>query len=115
LENRNRIREIRKSLKMTGTAVAEQIGISPQLYYDIERGRRRLNSKVAGQLSDILKVTTDYILQKTDINLYDPDSEIELTSKQVKIVIDGKLVNKEEMDFIVAYIRTTRQVKEERK
>lgn len=73
----HRLKEIRESRtdesgkKLSGIKIAKMLGITPQYYYDIERGDRTLSSDMASQLSDILRATTDYILNKTDVNLYD--------------------------------------------
>jgi len=47
---------------MSGTAVAKQLGISPQHYYDIERGENRLSAENAVLLAEIFEVSLDYLL-----------------------------------------------------
>ena len=66
----SRIREIRESLKMSGTRVAKQLNITPQYYYDIERGKRGLSAEIVSQLVDIFQVSADYLLGKSDHNDY---------------------------------------------
>lgn len=56
--------------KLSGIAVAKMLGITPQYYYDIEKGERNLSSELASKLADIFHTTTDYLLGKTDINIY---------------------------------------------
>jgi len=81
----SRIRRLRKERKLSGIRVAELLEITPQYYYDIEKGERRLTSEIAAKLADIFQTTTDYLLGKTDINLYDyiltPEEEAEEIQK----------------------------------
>lgn len=67
----SRVRRLRKERNLSGIKVAEKLDITPQYYYDIEKGERRLTTEIASKLADILETTTDYLLGKTDINLYD--------------------------------------------
>jgi len=62
-----RIRELRNKQKISGTKVAEKLGVSPQYFYDLEKGKRRLNETLILQLSEIFEVTPDYLLGFTDI------------------------------------------------
>lgn len=62
----NRLREIRRARGLSGTAVAEAIGISPQHYYDLEKGERRLNEDLLKSLADQFAVSVDYLLGRTD-------------------------------------------------
>ncbi|MEJ8546595.1 helix-turn-helix domain-containing protein [Brevibacillus borstelensis] len=58
----NRIREIRKKKGLAGTTVSEFLGITPQYYYEIERGKKRLSAEMAAKLSSLFGVTSDYLL-----------------------------------------------------
>lgn len=62
----NRIRELRESRGLSGTYIAEIIGVSPQYFYDLEKGDRRLNETMIKQLALFFGVTTDYLLGLTD-------------------------------------------------
>jgi len=62
----NRIRELRKSKGLSGTYMAEVISVSPQYFYDLEKGHRRLNETMIKQLALFFNVTTDYLLGLTD-------------------------------------------------
>lgn len=83
-----RIRKLRKEKKLSGTEVAERLGITAQYYYDIERGKRRLKTEIAVGLADILGTTVDYLLGKTDVNLYDwlPSPTEELSEMPMNVV-----------------------------
>lgn len=130
-----RIRRLREEKKMSGTSIAKSLEISPQYYYDIEKGKRNLNAELASKLADILETTTDYLLGKTNVNLYDyvlsPDEltkensssymnekefvdKIDLTDddllKQFKIELDGRLLSDKEMKKIIAFVRMNRDL-----
>lgn len=62
----NRIRELRESRGLSGTYMAEIISVSPQYFYDLEKGRRRLNETMIKQLALFFVVTADYLLGLTD-------------------------------------------------
>lgn len=62
----NRIREVREEKKMSGTKIAKEIGISPQYFYDIEKGERNLSTIHAAKIADVLGVSVDYLIGKDD-------------------------------------------------
>ncbi|WP_199426272.1 helix-turn-helix domain-containing protein [Thermaerobacillus caldiproteolyticus] len=84
---KSRIRSIRRQKDISGTKVAEMLGISAQYYYDIEKGKRNLSAEMAARLAEIFGVTTDYLLGRTDElspnKTADWDSKLpELTEKE---------------------------------
>jgi transcriptional regulator with XRE-family HTH domain len=88
MESKHRIREIREKVrdkngkKLSGIAVAKMLGITPQYYYEIERGEKNLSAEMAARLAEIFGVTTDYLLGRTDESKSDWDSKLpELTEK----------------------------------
>ncbi|WP_337034732.1 helix-turn-helix transcriptional regulator [Paenibacillus illinoisensis] len=117
MENSNRIRARRKELKLAGPAVAAKIGISTQYLYDIEKGKRGLSGEILGNLSEVLKATTDYLLMKSDVNLYgvelegnnktDSHEESELSDipieklNQYTLSYKGHTLSKEEADDVI--------------
>ncbi|MDR4997862.1 helix-turn-helix domain-containing protein [Brevibacillus parabrevis] len=120
MSNQNRIREVRKAQKLSGPEVAAKIGISTQYLYDIERGKRGLSAEIAGKLSDILRVTTDYLLRKTDENLYEhnrntPDSHEESELAEIpieklnsfKLSYKGTVLSKEESEDLIKLMEMT--------
>lgn len=115
----NRIRELRKLKKKPGTEIAKRLGISAPYYYDIEKGKRTLSADMAAQLADIFGVSMDYLtgrdtgtdeanevelLQKLELNDDDIMDEFELT-------LDGEPITEEEARSIIAFLRTSRQMK----
>jgi SOS regulatory protein LexA len=65
-ELNHRIRSIRNSKKLSGTKIAQLLGISSQYYYEIERGEKNLSAEFASKLADIFEVSSDYLLGKTE-------------------------------------------------
>lgn len=88
-KEKSRIRSIRRQKDISGTKVAEMLGISAQYYYDIEKGKRNLSAEMAAKLADIFEVSTDYLLGKTD----DPSPNSKWDSKL------PELTEKEERDI----------------
>ncbi|MFH5187152.1 helix-turn-helix domain-containing protein [Paenibacillus sp. TAB 01] len=62
----HRIRTIRRAKELSGTEIADKLGISAQYYYNIERGKRNLSADVAAGLSKIFNVSADYLLGLSD-------------------------------------------------
>ena len=115
----HRIKDIRKIKKMSGTDVANRLGISSPYYYDIEKGKRNLSSDLASKLADIFDVSVDYLLgrEKPEDN-YDNEIEfinnLELNEKelleQFNITLDGVPISEEETKGLIAYLRASRQI-----
>jgi transcriptional regulator with XRE-family HTH domain len=97
-----RLREIRRNKKMSGVKVAECLGISPQYYYDLERGERSLSSELAVKISELFKTTTDYLLGITENNLYD----LTLSAQQKKPMKRLESIKERfnQYDFVHSYI-----------
>jgi len=117
-EKESRIRKLRKEKKLSGIKVAQRLDITPQYYYDIEKGERRLTTEIAAKLADLLQTTVDYLIGATDINLYqasgnrnnknsDPHEESELAEIPIeklnnyKLVYKGHTLSKEEADDVI--------------
>lgn len=85
----NRIRALRVKRGLSGQAVADKMEVSVQYLYDLERGKRTLSAELAGKLADYFKVTTDYLLMRTDLNHYqnknNPDAHEESELSEIPI------------------------------
>jgi transcriptional regulator with XRE-family HTH domain len=84
VEMSNRIKQLRKEKKLSGTKLAEMLEISAPYFYDIEKGDRKLSIELASKLSDIFKVTTDYLFNITDVNLYGVSTTNQLVLEEQK-------------------------------
>lgn len=117
----NRIREIRRVLKKSGTEVAIKLGISAPYYYDLEKGKRNLNTELAVKLAELFGVSVDYLLGVDSAPGEECVNELELLQKldlsdkelleQFDLQLDGIPVTDEEAKNIIAFLRTMRQMK----
>ena len=62
----NRIKEARERQKMTQKMLALRLGIAQTTVSGWENGSKRPSVDTIVQISDILGVSTDYLLEKTD-------------------------------------------------
>lgn len=83
---KNRIKEIRTEKKISGTKIAKEVGISPQYFYDIEKGERNLSTELAAKISDVLEVSVDYLIGK------EKDYELEKVNYKVR-EMDTEILN----------------------
>jgi len=67
----NRLKKLRESRGKSGTEIAGLLGISPQYYYDLEKGAKRLNETWIRKLTKIYQVSSDYLLGYSN----DPNTE----------------------------------------
>lgn len=69
-EEKNRLKELRISKKLSGTEVAEAVNITAQYYYELEKGEKRLNEDILHKLADYYATTTDFLLGRTNVRTY---------------------------------------------
>lgn len=62
-----RIKEIRKERKLTQKQMAELLGTTERNYQYYESGTREPNLETFASISDILGVSTDYLLGRSDV------------------------------------------------
>ncbi len=62
----SRIKARRHELKLTQTELAKEANLTPAAISQFESGTRKPSFKTLSSLSDALKVTTDYLLGKTE-------------------------------------------------
>lgn len=115
MEVENRMKALRKDRKMSGIEVAKRLDITPQYYYDIEKGERRLTTEIAARLADILETTVDYLIGKAETNNYHLDNkkspysheESELADipierlNEYKLTYKGHKLSKEEANDVI--------------
>ncbi len=59
--------DLREDHDLTQKAVAEYLGIQPNVYRRYEKGTRAFPLDIVVKLADYYKVSTDYLLGRTDI------------------------------------------------
>src|SRR5690606_41413199 len=62
----NRLKEIREMKKLSAYDIAEEIGVTPVSYYRYEKGEQTISAEMLAKLADVLGVSADYILGRTD-------------------------------------------------
>lgn len=67
----SRIKTRRHELKLTQTELAKEANLTPAAISQFESGTRKPSFKTLSSLSDALKVTTDYLLGKSEKNYND--------------------------------------------
>lgn len=112
---KNRLKEIRTNKNISGTKIAEFLNISPQYYYDIEKGRRKLSIELAEKIADYFDVTVDYLLGRsnhrklTKKDEKDIEKIIEETKQKIEntegLMLDGEILNQEDIDSIIHAMR----------
>ena len=63
-----RIYDLREDNDLTQKAIAEYLGIQPNVYRRYEQGLRDFPLHIIVKLADFYKVSTDYLLERTDIS-----------------------------------------------
>lgn len=82
---KNRIRSLRKKLKVTQEQMAEQLFIDQTTHSMYECGNRDIPVSILMELSTIYGVSVDYLLCKSDFAILDD----ELVRTQTKELIDS--------------------------
>ena len=63
-----RVYDLREDHDLTKKAVAEYLGIHPTVYSRYEKGVRDFPVAIIVKLADYYQVSTDYLLERTDIS-----------------------------------------------
>ncbi len=87
-KRRNNLRKIRNDKKIKVKNIAEYLGVSPQYYYDLEKGRRRLNIDLIIKLADFFQVSIDYLLGRNIEDLIDDNKYSDLPEIAKKEIVD---------------------------
>lgn len=85
----NRLEELRKKRNVKVADIIEAIDISQPYYYDIEKGKKRLNEDLLNKFADFYKVSTDYILGRK----IDSNEEIEYKVRELANLLDITDIN----------------------
>ncbi|MCT4686103.1 helix-turn-helix domain-containing protein [Vallitalea sp.] len=96
-----RIKESRKSMKLTQENISEILKVSPEYISRIETGATKLNLEMLVKISNILNISPAYLLTGTNTKSNDyltPEinellkncspSKIKAVSKMIKIIVD---------------------------
>ena len=72
-----RIRRLRREKEIAGADIAKKLGISPQYYYELEKGKKRLSSEHIKIIAECLNVSSDYLLG-LDENIQKKDEQLNM-------------------------------------
>ena len=104
----NKIKQLREEKNITQANLAKLLDVSPSTVGMWEQNRRTPDIEILKKLSDILHVSVDYLLGKTDMKNYleDPNVTIALHSDETSLDYSdlSDEAKKEVQDFI-EYVR----------
>ena len=86
-----RIMVRRKSLRMTQEELAEKLGVSTQMIYNLELGKKAIRPENLAKVCSILELSADFILTGTNTKTtVDAVAEklLQLTTEELQIVND---------------------------
>lgn len=115
----NRIKELRVKKGWSQDDLADKMGMTRANISNYERGiNKNVPSETLKKFADKFGVSSDYLLGQSE-NSDKPESEflqrLELSEKdlldQYTIVLDGKELTEDEARFVIAFLRTNRQLK----
>lgn len=95
-----RLRELRERRKLTQKDVAEQLHISQQSYGFYENGTRDPNPEMLSSLADFYNVTTDYLLERSDI----PVNQNTLSSLPKNLLLELKDADAQTLTELQQYL-----------
>lgn len=96
---KNRLKDLRKQLKMTQAQLGKELSVTSQAYSNYENGKRELNFDQIYKLSKIFGVTPDYLMGFTDLP-FENLPPVFTTEDNEK----GKLINPESHTFSVVIV-----------
>ena len=69
-----RVYDLREDSDLTQKKIAEYLGIHPNVYRRYEKGVREFPVELVMKLADYYHVSTDYLLERTDVPTQPPKS-----------------------------------------
>lgn len=100
MEFSERLKNLRKQAHLTQVEVAEKLGISQQAYASWERGVKKPTQENLVKISQILKVSIDYLVGNSDKDLKDDEFdnvEILFRMNSDGLTEEEKLIFKKEL------------------
>lgn len=109
----NRIRQCRVEAGFSQKYVAISLGVSPPTVCDWETGKKNPNHKNIDKLADLLNVSVDYLIGRTDIRNADIKEKhaangSELDEKLISLLCDLSPSEVQRVQDFVAGLKATR-------
>ena len=103
----DKIKQLREEKSITQANLAKLLDVSPSTVGMWEQNRRTPDIEILKRLSDILHVSIDYLLEKTDVKNYleDPNVTIALHSNGELDYSDLSDEAKKEVQDFIEYVR----------
>lgn len=86
MEFSDRLRMEREELGLKQKEMAAKLGLPPNTYNGYETGKRTPPLDVISQISNILGITTDYLLGVSDMRIIQPKEEPKNLSPEVETI-----------------------------
>lgn len=72
-----RLQALRESARLTQKVLAQKVNLSQQTIDHYEKGRSNPSIETINQLANIFGVSTDYLLGRTEFEVFEPGAEYE--------------------------------------
>lgn len=99
----SRIRDARKKSNLTIEKLCEMLDISPSFLGSVERGESRISIEKLCRLSEVLNVSTDYLLKGEDI--YISYLSYLFEKHQLDNIFDNKELSDESIEFLISVLK----------
>lgn len=110
MEFYERLRMEREELGLKQKEMAEKLKLPANTYNGYETGKRQPSLEVVAEISNILEVSTDYLLGRSDIRTPNVESNKEQKlSPEVETIaahLEGKEITPKKMKLLKSYIDT---------
>ena len=110
MDLKNRVKELRKELKLTQEDFAEQFGYTRTAISAWEIGRNEPSSTDMVKLANFFNVSTDYLLGKS--NIRNAEKELENTSNNSEILSYCNQLNEKGKQTLTDYVKVLTKMPE---
>lgn len=116
MTNGEKLRALREGKSLSQKEVADRLGIERTTYVKYETDSAGISRKNLEGLADIFKVSTDYILGRTN-NPYQPETQNNDVLKGVRFALysDTEDLTEEQLESVRDFVKFVRSQKKERK
>lgn len=94
-----RLKRIRKSLKITQAQMGEKLGKSPSSYNEIEKGKVGISTKMYIKLSELFNVNLNFLVNGRGEMFYSPEPEF--NSETVEYTFDKNIDSREKLMYMM--------------
>lgn len=108
----NRLRELRKSNKLSQSDIADKLNLTASAYGFYEQGKNIPSSKTLSEIADIYDVTTDYLLGRSSNPKLSRKNELDIqrnleemrenfSKGALQMQLDGEKLDDEIIEYIL--------------